>query len=91
MRYLLALIALAGPLAAATCESLAKLALPHSTVTRAQSVPPGQLTLPPGALPGLPGLAPPNFGNLPAICRVAVTLKPTSDSNINIEIGRAHV
>ena len=26
------------------------------------------------------------FGNLPGFCRVAATLKPTSDSDINIEV-----
>ena len=87
MRYLVLVIALSWPLAAATsCESLAKLALPHATVTLAQAVPAGQLTLPAGAVPTFPGSPPPNFGNLPAICRVAATLKPTSDSDIKIEV-----
>jgi feruloyl esterase len=87
MRYLVLLIALSWPLAAAApCESLAQLALPHSTITLAQAVPAGQLTLPAGAVPTFPGFPAPNFGNLPAICRVAATLKPTSDSNIKIEV-----
>src|SRR5580698_2197853 len=87
MRYLVLVIALSLPLAAATpCESLAKLALPHATITLAQAVDAGQLTLSAGAVPTFPGAAPPNFGNLPAICRVAATLKPTSDSDIKIEI-----
>jgi feruloyl esterase len=86
MRYLVLVIALSWPLAAGTCESLANLALPHASVTLAQAVPAGQLTLPAGALPTFPGAPPPNFANLPAICRVAATLKPTSDSNIKIEV-----
>jgi len=87
MRHLVLLIALSSSLAAATpCESLAKLALPHSTVTLAQAVPAGQLTLPTGAVPTFPGAPPPNFANLPAICRVAATLKPSSDSEIKIEV-----
>ncbi|MGA2882669.1 MAG: tannase/feruloyl esterase family alpha/beta hydrolase [Bryobacteraceae bacterium] len=87
MRYLVLVIALSWPLAAATsCESLAKLALPHSTVTLAQDVPAGQLTLPADAVPAFPGFPAPNFSNLPAICRVAATLKPTSDSDIKIEV-----
>src|ERR1700733_12627614 len=87
MRYLVLVVALAWPLVAATsCESLAQLALPHSTVTLAQSVPAGQLTLPAGAVPAFPGFPAPNFGNLPAICRVAATLKPSSDSDIKIEV-----
>ncbi len=87
MRYLVLVIALSCPLlAASNCESLAKLALPHSTVTLAQSVPAGQLSLPAGAVPTFPGFPAPNFGNLPAICRVAATLKPTNDSDIKIEV-----
>src|ERR1700727_1306128 len=87
MRYLVFVIALSWPLGAATnCESLANLALPHSAVTLAQAVAAGQLTLPADAVPTFPGAPPPNFGNLPAICRVAATLKPTSDSDIKIEV-----
>jgi feruloyl esterase len=87
MRHFVLLIALSSSAAAATsCESLAKLALPHASVTLAQAVPAGQLTLPAGAMPSFPGFPPPNFGNLPAICRVAATLKPTSDSDIKIEV-----
>lgn len=87
MRYLVLLIAISSSLAAAnTCDSLAKLALPHASVTLAQDVPAGQLTLPAGAVPTFPGFPAPNFGNVPAICRVAATLKPTSDSDIRIEL-----
>jgi feruloyl esterase len=88
MRYLVLVAALSWPLAAATtpCESLATLALPHSTVTLAQAVPAGGLTLPAGAVPTFPGFPPPNFGNLPALCRVAATLRPTNDSEIKIEV-----
>lgn len=87
MRYFVLVIALSSSMAAATpCESLAKLALPHATITLAQAVPAGQLTLPAGAVPAFPGVPPPSFGNLPAICRVAATLQPTSDSDIKIEV-----
>lgn len=78
--------ALAAPLAANPCEDLTKLALPHSAITLAQYVPAGQLTLPPGAVPAFPGFPPPDFSKLPAFCRVAATLKPTSDSDIKIEV-----
>ncbi len=75
------------PLAAAVpCENLAKLALPHVTVNSAEAVAAGQLTLPPGALPRFPGFRPPNFADLPAFCRVAATLTPSSDSDIKIEV-----
>lgn len=87
MRSFAVVVALAWPLAAATsCESLAKLALPNSTVTRAQTVPAGQLMLPAGAVPSFPGFPPPDFSKLPAFCRVAATLKPTSDSDIRVEV-----
>ena len=62
--------------AATTCESLASVAIPFSNVTVAQSVPAGTFTPPIG--PAIP--------NLPAFCRVAVTIKPTADSNINVEV-----
>src|SRR5580658_6525748 len=87
MRYLVLVFAISSSVAAAgTCESLAKIALPHATVTLAEAVPAGRLTLPTGALPTFPGFPAPNFGNLPALCRVAATLKPTVDSNIKIEV-----
>src|ERR1700691_2517618 len=87
MRTLVLAIALSWPLLAGTsCEDLAKLALPHATVTLAQAVGAGQLTLPAGAVPTFPGFPAPNFGNLLAICRVAATLEPTSDSDIKVEV-----
>jgi feruloyl esterase len=87
MRTLVVVVALSWPLLAApSCETLANLALPHATVTLAQAVGAGQLTLPTGAVATFPGFPAPNFGNLPAICRVAATLKPTSDSDIKVEV-----
>ena len=66
----------ATPAAAATCASLAHLALPDTTITAAQSVAAGTYTAPDGEV----------FTNLPAFCRIAATLTPTSDSNIKIEV-----
>jgi feruloyl esterase len=69
--------------AAASCESLAALSLPHNTsITLAQSVPAGGFT------PPSPANAPPAqpMPNLPAFCRVAVTARPTSDSVIKFEV-----
>jgi feruloyl esterase len=87
IRCFLPLLALAYPVfAAAPCESLAKLALPHSTITLAQAVPAGKLTLPPGAIPVFQGAPRLDFSQLPAFCRVAATLHPTSDSDIKIEV-----
>jgi feruloyl esterase len=64
------------PATAATCASLAGLALPHTTITAAQSVAAGTYTAPDGKV----------FANLPAFCRIAATLTPTSDSDIKIEV-----
>jgi hypothetical protein len=61
---------------AATCESLASLKLPDTTITAAQSIPSGSYTAPNGEV----------FKNMPAFCRVAATLAPTSDSEIGIEV-----
>ena len=66
----------ATPATAATCASLANLALPDTTITAAEPVAAGTYTAPNGAV----------FINLPAFCRIAATLTPTSDSNINIEV-----
>ena len=83
-RVLLALAQL--PLAAATCESLKSLSIPHTTVTLVESVPAGQFKLPPGARPAFPGARTPSFTNLPEFCRIAATARPTSDSEIKIEV-----
>jgi feruloyl esterase len=73
---------LAAPAArAATCESLSGLKFNDATVTMAQSVAAGAMTPPAGGRGG--GNA---FADLPAFCRVAATLKPTSESDIKMEI-----
>lgn len=59
------------------CEGLAMLQLPDTTITTAQSVPAGSFT-PPGTTTLLTGL--------PAFCRVAGSIKPTSDSDIKFEV-----
>src|SRR5207344_3647289 len=69
-------LAIAPQAHAATCESLSSLALPNTTVTIAQAVPAGSFTTPFNA----------TLINLPAFCRVAATLKPSSDSDIKIEV-----
>jgi feruloyl esterase len=67
----------------ATCESLAKLSLPDTTITMAQVMPAGTFT-PPGARGG--GQPSASLTNLPSFCRVAATLRPSSDSDINVEV-----
>jgi feruloyl esterase len=66
----------ATPAAAATCESLFGLVLQDTTVTAVESFQGGTYTAPDGEV----------FTNLPAFCRVAANLTPTSDSDINIEV-----
>ena len=58
-------------IAALACERLTTVAVPHGTVTSAQSVAAGALA---------------EFATLPAFCRVAATLKPSEDSDIKMEL-----
>src|SRR5262245_51309443 len=67
-----------SPVAAQTCEKLAQLKLPNTTITAAQPVAPGAFTPPSG--PATP------FKELPAFCRVAGVIKPTPDSDIKFEV-----
>ena len=69
--------------AAASCESLSALKLPDTTITMAQSVAPGAFSPPTPPSPGGGGQA---YATLPAFCRVAATIKPTSDSDIKVEV-----
>src|SRR5450755_302885 len=86
-RILFALaIATQLPLTAATCESLSSLSIPHTTITLAQSVVAGEFALPAGTPAGFPGAPAPNFKDVPAFCRVSATARPTSDSEIKIEV-----
>jgi len=69
--------------AAASCESLAALTLSNGNVTSATSLPAGAFAPPGGAGRGN---AAQQYAALPAFCRVTATLKPTSDSDIRIEV-----
>jgi hypothetical protein len=73
--FMLALMA-GIPAAAATCESLATLGRPNTTITTAESVTGGSFKPPMG----------PAMENLPAFCRVAGVIKPASDSEIMFEV-----
>src|SRR5258706_3027742 len=66
----------AQPSLAATCESLLGLQIADTTITAAQSIPAGNYT----AMDGQ------TYFNLPAFCRVAGDIRPTSDSDIGFEI-----
>src|SRR5690349_20736765 len=63
---------------AATSEGLIESTMPDTTITSPQSVAPGAFTPPAGA-------AGP-YQELPAFCRVAGAVKPTSDSEIKFEV-----
>src|SRR5580704_2033521 len=64
------------PAAAATCESLATLGRANTTITTAESVTSGSFKAPTG----------PAMEKLPAFCRVAGVIKPSSDSEILFEV-----
>jgi feruloyl esterase len=66
---------------AAPCESLSSLKLPDTTITLAQTVAAGAHA--PAAGRGRGGN---QYADLPAFCRVAATVRPTSDSEIKIEV-----
>jgi feruloyl esterase len=78
-----ALVSAVAPLAiAATCESLQSLKLPDTTITLAQPVGAGEFVDNNAKGKGKG----PGFGNLPAFCRVAMTIRPSSDSDIKVEL-----
>jgi Tannase and feruloyl esterase len=62
----------------ATCEELATLKLPNTTITMAQSVSTGAFT------PSSGSAAP--YKDLPAFCRIAGVISPTTDSEIKFEV-----
>ena len=76
-RYsLLVILPLASPAFASSCDQLARLTLPHTTVITAQSITTGTFT-PDGGKPIL---------DLPAFCRVAASIHPVPDSDIRVEM-----
>ena len=68
-----------------SCESLSSQALPNTTISLAESVAAGSF-MPPAADGGRGAAQGEAFRSLPAFCRVAATLKPTSDSDIKMEV-----
>lgn len=87
MLLLLAILAVAAlPVAGASCDSLTKLTIPHVTITSAEAVAAGAFA-PPAAGKGGRGKGGANpYADLPAFCRVLAVSRPTSDSEINIEV-----
>lgn len=74
----------------AKCNELARTALPNATIDLAETVEAGSFVLPPGnndprsqsTIKALPH----GYGSLPAFCRVTATLRPTTDSDIKVEV-----
>jgi Tannase and feruloyl esterase len=77
------MLACAGYSNAASCENLTGLKLPGTEITMAKSVRAGEFVSPE---PNLSPDAVERYKKLPAFCRVIATLKPTSDSDIKIEV-----
>lgn len=75
-----------APALAADCSTLARLALPNTTITKAELVAAGAFAPPPSPFPPPPGVPPMSFKGMPAFCRIAATLAPTPDSDIKIEV-----
>jgi hypothetical protein len=73
------------PANAATCESLADLKLPNTTITSAQTVAAGTFTLPTGSRPQATFFSA-AFNMLPAFCRVQGVIQPSTDSHIEFEV-----
>src|SRR5215510_4562419 len=86
--FLLVMLLVSPAPAATACEDLAKLSLPNTTITLAQNVAPGALTPPSGrgGQGGASARGGNQFANLPALCRIQATLKPSSDSDIKMEL-----
>jgi feruloyl esterase len=90
MRFWLALsmpvLILPAAAFAGKCESLASMQLADTTVTMAVDVTAGSFT-PPGPVgPANAAMRSVPFKDLPAFCRVMLTLKPSGDSDIKVEV-----
>jgi feruloyl esterase len=77
--------------AATSCEGLASLIFPSSTITTAQTVPAGTFT--PPVAPATPAerarpaaYAPPAFSNVPAFCRVVGSVETSPSTRIKFEV-----
>lgn len=71
---------------AATCEELANIQLPNTKVTEAAVVAQGAFTPPAPAGAKGQGKGPNPYANTPEFCRVQLTLAPTNDSDIKVEV-----
>ena len=71
---------------ATSCELLTSLSLPNVTITSAQTVAAGALTLPAAGAARGGAQTDEILKTLPAFCRVAATLQPSTDSDIKMEV-----
>ena len=81
----------ASPAHTASCEDLAKLALPATAIASTEIVAKGAFVPPPArrreaADPNAEPPEPVSYASVPAFCRLKATLKPSSDSDIKIEV-----
>ena len=74
---------LSGNLLAVTCESIASLKLPDTSIMIARTVPASEFSVP-ESTPNAAQEA--EFRKLPAFCRVQGVIRPSSDSNIEFEV-----
>ncbi len=86
---LLAFLAIAVSLSAEaaaqdSCEKISAAKIPNTTITLAQPVAAGTFHGPPAPFSGVDISA--LYKSLPAFCRVVATVKPTSDSDIKMEV-----
>ena len=82
----IAAVLFSAALAATPCAGLKSITLPNTTITLAESVPAGTFTPPGGGGAGGQRGGQPAGLSVPAFCRVAATLRPTSDSEIDMEV-----
>lgn len=70
--------------AQSSCEKLSSAQIANATIDVAQTVQPGTFNGPPAPFSGVDISA--FYKSLPAFCRVVATVKPTSDSDIKMEV-----
>src|SRR5688572_32678846 len=85
MLAILSLALLGAAAAPQICESLTSIQLPQATITSAATIPAGPFVQPGGGRrrQGNTSAAP---EPIPEHCRVKMVLRPTPDSNINVEL-----
>lgn len=74
----------AAPASPASCPTLLSLSLPNTTITKATTVAAGDFSLLPDE--HSQDSVKSGFKDVPAFCRVAATLHPSSDSDIKVEV-----